>query len=86
MKTTCFIYGPGNSSDECKVLGYFGSKYANSRPTNDHGNDTADIRKFNRHQDKNAIFKQAVYEIHLQENNKVSAKEEAHENNESDFD
>ena len=31
----CLIRGPGNSSEEFKVLGYFGTKYANSRPTKD---------------------------------------------------
>ena len=33
----CLIHGPGNSSEECKVLGEFGTKYANSRPTKDRG-------------------------------------------------
>ena len=35
---TCLIHGPGYSSDECKVLGDFGAKYAKGKPTKDHGN------------------------------------------------
>ena len=31
-KLTCLISGPGHSSDECKVLSDFGSKYTKSRP------------------------------------------------------
>ena len=31
-KLTCLIHCIGNSSDECKVLGYFGSKYSKIRP------------------------------------------------------
>ena len=27
----CLIHGPGHSSEECKVLGYFRTNYANSR-------------------------------------------------------
>ena len=34
---TCLIHGPGNSSDECKVLGDFGSKYAKTGRTKDCG-------------------------------------------------
>ena len=34
---TCLIHGPRNSSEEFKVLGDFGTKYANSRPTKDRG-------------------------------------------------
>ena len=30
------IHGPGNSSEEWKVLGDFGTNYAKSRPTKDH--------------------------------------------------
>ena len=31
-KLTCLINGLINSSDECKVLKYFGTKYAKGRP------------------------------------------------------
>ena len=36
-KLTCIIHGPGNSSDECKMLGDFGYKYFGIRPTKDRG-------------------------------------------------
>ena len=32
-KHTFLIHGPGHSSDECKVLVDFGSKYCKNRPT-----------------------------------------------------
>ena len=32
---TCIIHGPGHSSDEFKVLGEFGTKYAVTQPTKD---------------------------------------------------
>ena len=35
-KLTFLIHGPGHSSDECKVLGYFGSKYYKIRPDKEH--------------------------------------------------
>ena len=38
-KLTCLIHGPGHSSDECKVLVDFGSKYSKSRPTKECGHD-----------------------------------------------
>ena len=67
-------------------MGFFGSKYAKSRPTKDHDNDNKNRNKFNRHQDNNAIVKQSVDGILHQENNKVSAEEEVHKNTKSDFD
>ena len=39
-KLTCLIHGHGNSSDQCKVLVDFGSKYSKSRPTKDCGHET----------------------------------------------
>ena len=65
---TCLIHGPRNSSDECKVLGDFGSKYVKSRPTKDHGNDPLPGNKFNRQQDNNDIVHNSVDEILLHEN------------------
>ena len=49
-KPTGLIHGPGNSSDECKVLGDFFSKYDKSMPTKDWGNDTTNRKKFNCYQ------------------------------------
>ena len=71
-KYTCLIHGPGHSSDECKVLGDFGSKYYKGRPTKERGHHTIDINKFNRKQEINAIFNHEVDEILQQKNNKVS--------------
>ena len=47
-KLICLIHGPGNSSDECKVLGDFGSRYSKSRPTKDHRHDPSTKNKVNR--------------------------------------
>ena len=44
-KLVCPINGARNSSDECKVLGDFGSKYYKSRPTKDRGQETAKMKK-----------------------------------------
>ena len=41
----CLINGPSHSSDESKVMGDFGSKYDKSRPTKDHGHNTANRKK-----------------------------------------
>ena len=71
-KLHCLINGPGNSSDECKVLGDFGYKYYKTRPTKDHGHETKNEEKNSRQQENNAIVHHAVYEIILKENKKVS--------------
>ena len=84
-KPTCLIHGPRHSSDECKVLGDFGSKYAKSRPTNDRRQDPANGNKFNRRHEKNAIFNHTVYGILMQEYNKVSAEEVENKNIESEI-
>ena len=31
-KLTCLIHGPGHSSDECRVINYFDTKYEKCRP------------------------------------------------------
>ena len=85
-KTICLIHGPIHSSDECKVLGDFDSKYVIKRHTKDFGHDTVKINKFNRQQDNNAIVNSEVDELLLKENQKVNDEKEEHENSESDFD
>ena len=55
-KPTCLINGTGNSSDECKVLGDFGSKYATITPTKDRGNDPEIRNKFNRQKEKKMLL------------------------------
>ena len=73
-KQTFLIHGPGNSSDEFKVLGDFGSKYYKTRTTKERGNDPANRNKCNRHQENNDIGNNEVDDIILQENNKVSSE------------
>ena len=69
-KPTRLIHGPGNSSDECKVPGDFGSKHAISRPTKGHRNDPTNRKKFNTQEENNDIVNIAVDKIILQENRK----------------
>ena len=84
---TCLIHGPGKPSEECKVLGDFGTKYANSRPTKEHGRSPVPKKKINRQQENNAIVDNAVDEILLNETQKASAKNhEAPEFLDSDYD
>ena len=79
-KHTCPINGTRHSSDECTVLGDFGSKYSKTRPNKDRGNDPADKTKFNIQKNKNDTVNNALDDIIPQKNNKVSAESEAHEN------
>ena len=66
-------------------MGEFGSKHSKSRPTKDSGHDTATRKKFNRQKENSDIVNNALDEILLQENNKVSNEYEAHKNIESDI-
>ena len=68
---TCLIHVPVHSSEECKDLGDFVTKYANSRPTKDHGNSPVPRETINRHQENNSIINNSVDEILLTQ--KVSA-------------
>ena len=82
---TCLIHGPGNSSEECKVLGDFVTKYANSRPTKEYGKIPLPRKKVNKQQENNAIVKNEVDEILLTK--KVNAtNHEAPEFLDSDYD
>ena len=71
-KHTCLIHGPGYSSEERKVLGDFGTKYANSRPTKDRGSSPVP-RKKNSQQENNSIVNNIVDAIILNEIRKVCA-------------
>ena len=62
FKLTCLFHGPGNLSDECKVLGDFGSKYSKIRPTKDSGHKTT-FKKNVRKKENNSIVQHAVDEI-----------------------
>ena len=85
-KPKCLIHAPGNFSDECKFLGDFGFKYVKIIPTKYRERDPVPRKTFNTQQENNYIVNNAVDEILLQENQKVSAEKESHENIESDFD
>ena len=61
-KPTCIIHDPVYYSDECKVLGNFGSKYAKNMPTKDRRNNNVLRKKFNRQQDNNTIVNIVVDE------------------------
>ena len=67
----CLIHDPGHSSEECKVLGDFGTKCAKSRPTKDCVSRPIPRKSFNRQKEKNTMVKNAVDEILLTQ--KVSA-------------
>ena len=73
FKPTGLISGPGHSSDECKILVDFGSKYDKSRPAKDRRHNPANRNKFNSQQKINAINNCAVDEVLLHENQKLSA-------------
>ena len=47
-KLICIIHGPGNSSEECKVLGNFGSNYSKRRPAKDCRKDPSNTKKFSK--------------------------------------
>ena len=68
-----------HSSDECKVLGDFGSKYVKSRPTKDRLHDPVPRNKFNIQKQNNDIVNSAMYEIMLRGNQKLGAAKEAPE-------
>ena len=67
-KLNCLINVPVHSSDKCKVLEDFVTKYAEVRPNKYHIHEPETKGKFGRHQDKNAIVQHEVYEIILQKN------------------
>ena len=62
---TCLIHAPRHTTDECKVLGDFGSKYFISRPTKDPEHDPVPRNKCNDQQENSAIVNIEFYEILL---------------------
>ena len=77
------IHSVGHYSDECKVLGGFGTTYAASQITKDCGSNPVPRKIFQ----KNAIINNVVGEIQMIEPKKVSAvNHEAPECLKSDFD
>ena len=61
-------------------MGYFGYTYSKSRPTKDRGHEPTTNKQIGRQKDNNTIFQHAVDDIILQDNKKLSAEAEAHEN------
>ena len=74
----------GHSSDECKVLSKFGSKYKKIRSTEER----RQYPQFNKRkqQEKNDITQHAVYETILQDKEKLSVKDETHNNIDDEVD
>ena len=69
---TCLINGLGHSSDECRVLNGFGTKYAKYRPFKESSQDTNTNKKWGKKQEVNYFVQEAVDEIILQENEKLN--------------
>ena len=63
---TCLIHGPGHSSDECKVLDNFGTKYAKCRPFKESRVNPTTKKKYKKKQQVNSIVQQLVDYIILQ--------------------
>ena len=73
LKLTYLIHGPGHSSDKCKVLNYCGSKYTECRPSKECRKEP-NSGKIGKQQEKNYMVQHEVYEIILQEKEKLSVK------------
>ena len=81
------IHCIGNSSEECKVLGEYGAKYAASQRTKDHGRNPLPRKRFQKNQENHAIINNVVDDILLNEPKKVSAvNHEAPDFLENDYD
>ena len=81
------IHSVGNSSDECKFLVKFGTKYAADQPNKYHGNHPIPRKIFRKNQENHAIINNLVNEILKNEPQKVSAANNEEPNIlESDYD
>ena len=63
---TCIFRDPGHSSDECKVLNGFGTKYTKVKPFKERNQDPTFRKKFGNNPEVNFIVQRAVDEIILQ--------------------
>ena len=59
----CLIHGPGNSSDEWKVLGDIGANKPKGETTKYRGNHTIIRKMFNSQQENNSIVNNVVDDI-----------------------
>ena len=67
LKLTCLINVPGHSSDKCRVLGDFGTKYAKNGPTKYHSEEPTNKKDFGIHHENNDIVQHELDENILQE-------------------
>ena len=65
MKIIFLIHGLGNSSDECRVLNNFGTKYAKGRSFRERSQETTFGKKFGNKKEVNDVAQHAVYDIIL---------------------
>ena len=79
------MHGPGYSSDKCKVLGDFDTKYAKVSPSKYHRQEPATNMNFGRNQENNDTVQHEVDEIILQDNKNLSVKDETHESIDYEF-
>ena len=59
-KPTCLIHDLGHSSYECKVLKYFGTKYAKGRNFKERWKEPTFKKRFVNRKEVNSIFQHAV--------------------------
>ena len=64
-KLTFIIHGPGHSSDGCKVLGGFGTKYYKVRTTKDRMQEPETKKRFGRQQENKYVVQHADDDIIL---------------------
>ena len=64
----------------------FGNKYSKGNPTKDPSQEFATNKTFGIHKENNYIVLYAVDDIIIQENNKLSVKDEIHKNIDDGFD
>ena len=83
---TCLIHVPRHYSEEFRVLGYFETKFANSIPTKNRGSNPVPRGEINKQQEWNGIVNNALDEILLTEDLKISDVREAPEFLDSDYD
>ena len=69
----CIIHGLVHSSDECKVLGESGTKYAAAQLTEICGRNTIPKKGYHKKQESHAIIDNMLDELHMVESRKVSA-------------
>ena len=67
------IHGLLNSSDECKVLVEFGTKYAAAQPKKNHGRNPVTKNVFHEKQENHTIIDSMVDELHMVESQMVSS-------------